>query len=107
MDHPLAYLTIEEVADYYRVEVGTVRGWRAQGTGPVGVHAGEGTNGLLIYPQAEIQRWDAEILQRAADARRPLRAVSAADVAPSTGRPRQRAPRRSRQAAAPGAAVVS
>ncbi len=60
-----AYLTIEEVAERYRVKVPTVRHWRTIGVGPRGVHA-YGSKGPLMYPREEIQRYDAELLAQAA-----------------------------------------
>jgi hypothetical protein len=59
------YLTIEEVAQRYRVEVPTVRRWRAINVGPRGVHA-HGSRGTLLYPRKEIERYDAELLAQAA-----------------------------------------
>jgi hypothetical protein len=64
MDQLDSYLTIEEVAARYRVEVSTVRHWRVIGVGPRGVHA-HGRKGILIYPAAEIRRYDEELLQQA------------------------------------------
>lgn len=64
MDQMPPYLTIGEVATRYRVEVSTVRHWRVIGVGPRGVHA-HGGKGKLIYPAAEIRRYDNELLQRA------------------------------------------
>jgi Helix-turn-helix domain len=58
------YLTIEEVAQRYRVEVPTVRRWRAINVGPRGVHA-HGSRGTLLYPRKEIERYDAELLAQA------------------------------------------
>jgi Helix-turn-helix domain len=65
-----AYLTIEEVAERYRVKVPTVRHWRVIGVGPRGVHA-YGSKGPLMYPRAEIQRYDSELLAQAAGESHP------------------------------------
>ena len=57
------YLTLPEVAEHYRTTAGTVRYWRHIGYGPKGVKLGT----RVLYPAAEIQRFDRE-LQRAAAA---------------------------------------
>ena len=65
MEQLPAYLTIEEVAARYRAEVSTMRYWRQIGVGPRAVHA-HGAKGRLLYPAAEIRRYDEELLQQAA-----------------------------------------
>lgn len=57
------YLTLPEVAEHYRTGEGTVRYWRHIGYGPKGVKLGT----RVLYPRAEIRRFDAA-LAAAADA---------------------------------------
>jgi hypothetical protein len=52
-----AYLTLIEVAEHYRTTEGTVRYWRQTGYGPRGVKLGT----RVLYPRAEIERFDREI----------------------------------------------
>jgi DNA-binding transcriptional MerR regulator len=60
------YLTIDEVAARYRATPDTVRYWRKTGYGPKGARTGN----RVLYPRAEILRFDAQIAEqaRAADA---------------------------------------
>ena len=51
------YLTLPEVAAYYRTTPGTVRYWRHCGEGPRGVKVGT----RVLYPRAEIVRYDREL----------------------------------------------
>lgn len=46
-------LTITDVAEYLRVSVGTVRGWRARGQGPRGYRVGK----HVRYSPTEVRRW--------------------------------------------------
>ena len=59
------YLTLPEVAEHYRTTEGTVRYWRHTRYGPKGVKLGT----RVLYPRAEIQRFDAELAAQAAAAR--------------------------------------
>ena len=73
MSQPGGYWTIEQVAEYYRVPVATLRYWRHLGKGPVAVRPGT----RLLYPVASIERYDAELLAEARereDGRSPWRA---------------------------------
>jgi predicted DNA-binding transcriptional regulator AlpA len=54
------YLTLPEVAKHYRTTEGTVRYWRHTGYGPKGVKIGT----RVLYPRAEIERFDAELRAR-------------------------------------------
>ena len=56
------YLTIEEAAAHYRKTVRVMRQWRQSGYGPGAVKAGKS----LLYPIAEIKRFDRELAQAAA-----------------------------------------
>jgi hypothetical protein len=56
------FWTIEEVAVHYRTTVATVRYWRYTGYGPKGARTGL----RVLYPRAEIERFDQEIASRAA-----------------------------------------
>lgn len=58
---PDAYLTVPEVADRYRTTVPVVRYWRHTGYGPKGVTVGR----RVLYPRAEIERFDRELCRRA------------------------------------------
>ena len=64
------YLTLPEVAERYRTTEGTVRYWRHCGYGPKGVKLGT----CVLYPVAEIERFDAELARQA---RRATDAASA------------------------------
>ena len=55
------YLTLPEVAEHYRTTEGTVRYWRHCGTGPKGVKLGA----RVLYPRAEIERFDRELAESA------------------------------------------
>ncbi len=57
-----AYLTLLEVAERYRTTEAVVRYWRHNGYGPKGVKVGN----RVLYPQAEIERFDRELRARAA-----------------------------------------
>ena len=54
------YLTTAEVAERYRTRDSTVRHWRSMGYGPKGVKVGR----RMLYPQSEIDRFDAELADR-------------------------------------------
>jgi hypothetical protein len=60
-DHSQAYLTLLEVAEHYRTPEATVRYWRVIGYGPKGVKLGT----RVLYPAAEIARFDRELRRRA------------------------------------------
>lgn len=53
------FLTVPEVAERYRTNENTVRYWRHVGYGPKGVKVGA----RVLYPRAEIERFDREIFQ--------------------------------------------
>lgn len=55
------YLTTAEVAEHYRTAAETVRYWRYVGYGPRGAKVGR----KVLYPRAEIERFDAECQQAA------------------------------------------
>ena len=57
----LAYLTLPEVAEHYRTTEKTVRYWRQTGYGPKGTRLGT----RVLYPVAEIERFDRELHQAA------------------------------------------
>lgn len=61
MDQPGEYLTLPEVAKHYRTSAGTVRYWRHTGYGPKGIKLGT----RVLYPRAEIQRFDRELAAQA------------------------------------------
>jgi hypothetical protein len=63
MNQPGGYWTSAEVASYYRVTEDTLRYWRYAGNGPLAVRAGK----ELLYPVAEIARYDQELLAAARD----------------------------------------
>lgn len=65
------YLTLLEVAERYRTTEAVVRYWRHTGYGPKGVTVGR----RVLYPQAEVDRFDSELC-RAASAQRPGRQAS-------------------------------
>jgi DNA-binding transcriptional MerR regulator len=56
-----AYLNVAEVAERYRTTEATVRYWRHIKFGPKGVKVGT----RVLYPQAEIERFDRELSVRA------------------------------------------
>jgi hypothetical protein len=60
-DQSEGYLTLPEVAEHYRTTQATVRYWRHLRTGPRGVKLGA----RVLYPQAEIDRFDRELRTRA------------------------------------------
>jgi hypothetical protein len=64
MDEQPVWRTNKDVADHYRTNVGTVRHWRLIGYGPKGTKVGA----RVLYPQAEIDRFDRELAERAATA---------------------------------------
>jgi len=51
MDHE--WMTIQEVADFYRRPVKTLYGWRYRGFGPPAVLLG----GKLLYRRTAVERW--------------------------------------------------
>lgn len=55
------YLTLAEVAEHYRTTDGTVRYWRHIGYGPKGVKLGT----RVLYPRAEIERFDRQLAEQA------------------------------------------
>lgn len=55
-----AYMTLPEVAEHYRAQIETVRYWRKIGYGPHGVLVG----GRVLYPLAEVERFDAELAKQ-------------------------------------------
>jgi hypothetical protein len=54
------YLTVPELAEYYRTTVPVVRYWRHTGYGPKGVKLGS----RVLYPRSEIERFDKELKQQ-------------------------------------------
>jgi hypothetical protein len=56
-----AYLVPLEIAERYRVPLATVRHWRHKRYGPIGVRVGN----HVIYPAAEVERFDAELARAA------------------------------------------
>jgi len=58
----VAYFTIDEVAERYRITTATARYWRHTGYGPRGKKVGN----RVLYPIAEIERFDREIAEAAA-----------------------------------------
>jgi hypothetical protein len=58
------YLTLPEVAEHYRTTEATVRYWRHTGYGPRGVKLGT----RVLYPRAEIERFDRQLVAKAAAA---------------------------------------
>jgi helix-turn-helix protein len=54
------YFTTTEVALRYRTKPATVRGWRHRRYGPRGVVVG----GRFLYPESEIERFDAELAEK-------------------------------------------
>lgn len=59
------FYTTDEVAERYRTVPGTVRWWRHTGYGPKGVRVGR----RVLYPEAEIKRFDAKVKAEAEAAR--------------------------------------
>ncbi|OIV38773.1 DNA-binding protein [Mangrovactinospora gilvigrisea] len=57
------YLTTTEVAERFRTAASTVRYWRHIGYGPKGVKVGR----RVLYSEAELVRWEAELVARAAE----------------------------------------
>ena len=57
MEDQRRYLTLPEVAEHYRTNEGTIRYWRHIGYGPKGVKVGT----RVLYPQAEVERFDREL----------------------------------------------
>jgi hypothetical protein len=55
------FLTLAEVAERYRTHEHTVRHWRLKGYGPRGVRVGR----QVLYPVSEVERFDAELLDKA------------------------------------------
>lgn len=58
------YLTLPEVAERYRTTESVVRYWRHTGYGPKGVVVGR----RVLYPRAEIDRFDHQLAQDAGTA---------------------------------------
>lgn len=58
------YLTVDEVAKRYRTSPGNIRYWRHIGQGPKGVRVGA----RVLFPRAEVQRFDRELAEKAAAA---------------------------------------
>ena len=50
------WLSIKDLAERYRLPVGTIRDWRHRGTGPHGARLG----GHVRFRLSEVQRWEAE-----------------------------------------------
>jgi hypothetical protein len=61
------YWTTPETAAHYRQPESTIRYWRMIGYGPRGVRAGR----RVLYPVAEIERFDRELAEQATSASRP------------------------------------
>jgi len=59
------YLTLPEVAAHYRTTEATVRYWRHTGYGPRGAKLGT----RVLYPRAEIERFDRQLADQAAGRR--------------------------------------
>ena len=57
------YLTLDEVAERYRTSPATIRYWRHLGRGPRGVKVGT----RVLFPRAEIQRYDKELARQLAE----------------------------------------
>jgi hypothetical protein len=55
------FFTTDDVAERYRTAPGTVRYWRHIGFGPRGTRVGR----RYLYPEAEIRRFDAELIAKA------------------------------------------
>ena len=73
MNLPRGYWTVEQTAEYYHVPEDTLRHWRHVGKGPLAVRPGR----ELLYPVAEIERYDAVLMAEAserAEGRNPRRA---------------------------------
>lgn len=56
------YLITEEIAQRYRTTVETVKYWRQISYGPQGVRIGR----RVLYPRAEVERFDREIAAKQA-----------------------------------------
>jgi hypothetical protein len=66
MTEPAAeYLTLPEVAEHYRTTEGTIRWWRHTGYGPKGVKLGAARGSRVLYPRAEVERFDRQLAQQA------------------------------------------
>lgn len=52
-----SYLTPAEAADHYRTTEDTLRYWRYKGKGPKFIRAGA----RVLYPRAEIERYDRQL----------------------------------------------
>jgi hypothetical protein len=52
-----AYFTLAEIVERYRSTENTVRYWRHIGYGPKGVKVGN----RVLYPRAEVERFDREL----------------------------------------------
>ncbi len=63
-DQMAQYLTTDEMADRYRTAPSTVRYWRMTGYGPKGVRVGR----RVLYPMAEIERFDLELTTKSKSA---------------------------------------
>jgi predicted DNA-binding transcriptional regulator AlpA len=61
MTEQIRYLTLPEVAEYYRTTEGTVRYWRHCDIGPKGVKLGT----RVLYPITEIERFDRQLAAQA------------------------------------------
>jgi excisionase family DNA binding protein len=46
-------MTVREVAEYLRLPVGTLYGWRYRGKGPVGMRVGR----HVRYRRADVEEW--------------------------------------------------
>lgn len=70
----MSYRTAAEVAEHYRTTEATLKFWRRQGKGPLGVKAGR----QVLYSDEAIAEYDRQIADAERDARaRQARAVSA------------------------------
>jgi hypothetical protein len=64
MDERRDWLTNKDLAQHYRTTVGTIRHWRLIGYGPKGTKVGT----RVLYPQAEVDRFDRELAKRVSTA---------------------------------------
>lgn len=56
-------MTTQEVADYLRIPIATLYGWRARGEGPKGFRVGK----FVRFREADVRRWlDAQADPRSA-----------------------------------------
>lgn len=55
------YLTTADLAERLNVPESTVRYWRFKDRGPASVKA----EGRVLYPLAEVERWEASLLESA------------------------------------------